>query len=155
MPGPLSETMLEEAAADVARLATLIDHVDSTLIERTHHLVWQGSAAQRFDDRVRIVRTAGQRRSQELVHVGRLLRAAADHVRAQRVALNHDQTFVETVLRTEPDPRAFLRSIGWTQPALPPAGDPAWQGLAERVHDATDHPGGPGPLGPPTGGAGL
>ncbi|MDQ2729798.1 MAG: hypothetical protein M3Y91_18520 [Actinomycetota bacterium] len=149
MSTALSEATLEEAATDVARLATLLDHVDATIAERTRQLVWQGSAAQRFDDRIRAVRAAGQSRSEELVHVARLLRAAAERVRAEQVALSHDQTFVDTVLRTEHDPTAFLRSIGWTRPALPPPGDPAWQGLAERVRDAADHPG------PPTGGAGL
>lgn len=149
MPMALTETTLEEAASDVARLATLLDHVDATLTQRTRQLVWHGSAAERFDDRVRTVRAAGRSRSQELVHAARLLRAAAERVRTERVTLNHDQTFVETVLRTEPNPTGFLRSIGWTKPALPSPGDPAWQSLAERVHDAVDHPG------PPTGGAGL
>lgn len=67
MPRALTETTLEEAASDVARLASLLDHVDATLTQRTRQLVWHGSAAERFDDRVRTVRAAGMVRLARLV----------------------------------------------------------------------------------------
>ena len=124
----LSDTALDEASRFALDLAAKLGDVDQDLAHRVHHLVWRGSAADHFGTRMTPVRDAFHERSGDLSRVAHLLKVAAEKLREQRAGLTRDQNLVEAILRGQADPTAFLRSVGWTEPALPPVGDTAWQG---------------------------
>lgn len=129
----LTEDTVDEAARTADDLAQKLRHVEADLETRGHRLVWRGSAADHYAATTKPLHAALLHRSEELIEVGRLLRAAADKLRLERAELTRVENHVMSVLRSKPDPAGYLRSVGWTEHALPPAGDTAWARVAKLM----------------------